>query len=162
VIPAATVSATLEDYLEAISHLIAEKGAARVNDLASALSVHKSTVTAALKRLANKKLVNYSPYELTTLTPQGREVADRITRRHETLLNFLVDLLAIDPETAEANACRIEHAMDREVFQRFQLFASFIRERTGMDETWREKFEAHCAEHGDTAAPEISPQKSEI
>ena len=84
------ISAAMEDYLEAIFRLIAEKGAARVGDIASALAVHKSTVTGALKKLAQAGLVSYSPYERTTLTATGRQAAQRIAQRHATIKDVLV------------------------------------------------------------------------
>ena len=137
------LSSTLEDYLETILRLIEEKGEARVNDIAEMLSVHKSTVTAALKRLSREKLVNHSPYEVTTLTPQGRQVAERVARRHEVIRDFLIDLLQVAPKSAEENACRMEHVMDKEVFERLALFARFVTEcpRTGAD--WLGQFQSY-------------------
>ena len=144
----AVLTATLEDYLEAISRLTAEKGAARVRDIAKALSVHKSTVTAALRSLSQKDLVDYAPYELATLTESGQAVAGEISRRHKGIRDFLVDVLCIDEETADANACRLEHAMDRKVFQRLGLFAEFVKScpRTGGD--WIERFRRFIEQGG--------------
>ena len=121
------LSATLEDYLAAMAQLVAEKGSARVRDMATALSVHKSSVTAALKALSEKGLVDYAPYEIATLTSQGQEVARRIAQRHEVIRSFLVDVLAVDEGMAEANACRLEHDLDREVLERVRLFAEFVK-----------------------------------
>ena len=89
------ISSTLEDYLEVILRLLGEKGAARVRDIAKALSVHKSTVTVALRRLAEKGLVNYRPYELVTLTPQGEELGREILRRHQLIRRFLSEVLLL-------------------------------------------------------------------
>lgn len=142
-----TLSATLENYLEAISRLIVEKGAARARDIADALAVHKSTVTAALKSLAERDLINYAPYEYATLTPQGQRIAQRIVHRHEVISRFLTDVLLVDQDAADANACRMEHVLDKEVLERLRLFAEFVKEcpRTGGD--WLEKFRSYF-EHG--------------
>ena len=121
------LSATLEDYLEAMARLIDERGLARVRDIAAALSVHKSTVTTALRSLSEKGLVNYTPYEVATLTPQGREVAQRIADGHKVIRDFLVHVLSIDDGTADANACRMEHDLDREVLERLRQFAEFVK-----------------------------------
>jgi len=123
----AELSSTLEDYLEAMARVIAEKGMARVRDIAAALNVHKSTVTGALRSLCEKGLVDYAPYEIATLTAQGQEVARRIVRRHEVIRSFLVDVLSVDEDMAEANACRMEHDLDREVLERVRLFAEFVK-----------------------------------
>ncbi len=126
---AETLTSTLEDYLEAISRLTVEHGIARVRDIAKMLSVHKSTVTAALKSLADKGLVNYAPYEITTLTPRGSELAHEVIGRHEVIRRFLTDVLRIDKDAADANACRMEHVMDRDVLRRLAQFAERIRTR---------------------------------
>jgi len=118
----------LEDYLEAVWRLVDEKGVARVRDIAAALSVHKSTVSSSLKSLSEKGLVNYSPYEITTLTPRGREIAEDVVRRHEIIRDFLVQVLALEGNRADANACRAEHVLDAEVLERLACFARFVGE----------------------------------
>lgn len=115
-----------ENYLEAIFQLASRKGVARVRDIAAALSVHKSTVSSSLKSLAEKGLVNYSPYEMATLTEQGREIAEDVARRHEIIRDFFVRVLGLDPQRADANACRAEHVLDAEVFQRLADFARSV------------------------------------
>lgn len=112
------ISSSQEDYLEAIFRLLEEQGTARVRDIADALAVHKSTVTSALKQLADKGLVHYQPYELTTLTAAGRKLGREVFRRHRVLRRFLVELLGASPEVAEANACRMEHAVDPDIVDR--------------------------------------------
>lgn len=154
----AGLTATLEDYLEAISRLAAEKGAARVRDIAKALSVHKSTVTAALKSLAEKKLINYAPYELATLTESGRDVADEVRRRHRGIRDFLINVLCIDEATADANACRLEHAMDKQVFRRLGLFAEFVKTCPRAGEEWIDRFREFTAQDG---SPPRDPAEAE-
>jgi DtxR family Mn-dependent transcriptional regulator len=112
------ISAVAEDYLEAILKLSGEKGAARVRDLAAELGVHKSTVSLALKALAEKGLVDYSPYEMARLTPDGEAVANEVTRSHEVIRRFLVRVLGMDEATAGENACRAEHVIDDSVKER--------------------------------------------
>ena len=124
----APISTTGEDYLETICRLVGEKGVARVRDIAAALSVHKSTVSSSLKNLSEKGLVNYSPYEITTLTPQGREIAEDVVRRHEIIRDFFVQVLALGHDLADANACRAEHVLDAEVLERLASFARFVSE----------------------------------
>jgi DtxR family transcriptional regulator, Mn-dependent transcriptional regulator len=117
-----TISSTLEDYLETILVLTNEKGAARVRDISVCLGVHKSTVTSALKSLCDKGLLNYAPYEIATLTDEGKKIAKGVRRIHKTIYRFLKDTLLLDEETAEQNACRLEHVMDRKVVDRLVLF----------------------------------------
>jgi DtxR family Mn-dependent transcriptional regulator len=138
------LSATLEDYLAAMARLIDEKGAARVRDMAAALSVHKSSVTAALKALSERGLVDYAPYEIATLTSRGEEVARRIVQRHEVIRSFLVDVLAVDDVLAESNACRLEHGLDREVLERVRLFAEFVNRCPHCGQERRQAFRDYC------------------
>jgi len=141
------LTAALEDYLEAIFHVVAEKGEARVNDIAAELSVHKSTVTAALKRLARERMVNYSPYESATLTARGRREARRVTRRHRVIRDFLTDVLAVAPKSADENACRMEHVVDKDVLDRLARFAQFVKDCPRAGEGWVGSFRAYC-DHG--------------
>jgi DtxR family transcriptional regulator, Mn-dependent transcriptional regulator len=137
------VSTSTEDYLEAILRLVAEKGAARVRDIAAALSVHKSTVSATLKMLSEKGLVKYSPYEIATLTPTGQEIAQNVSGRHEVIRRFLTEVLAVSDSAAEKNACRMEHILDAEVLERLALLVSFARESHEKGSPWVQAFQRY-------------------
>jgi DtxR family Mn-dependent transcriptional regulator len=123
---AENLSAPLEDYLETIAELIEDHGSARAGQIAKELSVHKSTVTAALQSLSRKGLVNYAPYQAATLTTDGESRAAEIIRRHESIKRFLTDVLLIADPVAEENACRLEHTLDDEVLARMGQFADFL------------------------------------
>jgi DtxR family Mn-dependent transcriptional regulator len=120
------LSSTLEDYLEAIFRLEKAKRTARVRDIAQTVGVSKSTVSAALKSLAGKNLVEYEPYEFIQLTPEGREKAATIVMNHYIISHFLQSVLALNRERAERIACGFEHAVDHEVIQRFVCFLAFV------------------------------------
>ncbi|HAS81623.1 MAG TPA: metal-dependent transcriptional regulator [Verrucomicrobia bacterium] len=125
-----TISAAQEDYLEAILVLEKAHGRVRGRDLAEMLSVHKSTVTAALKALAEKSLIAYEPYGRIEMTPMGLQAAERVSGNHRVLKSFLKDVLMLDAPVAEQNACRMEHVMDPAVLSRLVSFAAFLK-RTG-------------------------------
>jgi len=140
----AELSPALQDYMQAILRIERRKRVARVRDISRALGVHKSTVTAALRSLAEKKLVSYEPYEAATLTPQGRRTARRLDERHLILRDFLEDVLGIAPEKADSSACRIEHAVDEEVMERFLCFLAFLREHPRSRVRWLKEFRRFC------------------
>jgi len=121
-----SLSASLEDYLEAIAHIVDEKKVARGKEIAKRLKVSRASVTEALRALSKKGLVNYAPYEVITLTEKGLLVAEDVIRRHEALKDFFVKVLAIDDNIAEESACRIEHAAPPEVIERLIQFVKFI------------------------------------
>lgn len=122
------LSASLEDYIEAISHIVDEKKVARGKDIAKRLNVSRASVTEALRALSRKGLVNYEPYEVITLTETGREAAGDVIRKHEALKNFFIKVLAIDDAIAEDSACRIEHAAPPEVIDSLIRFVEFIED----------------------------------
>ena len=72
--PEERLSASLEDYLEAIFHVVEAKQASRAKDIADRLNVNSSSVTSALHALKERGLVNYEPYDLVTLTPEGLRI----------------------------------------------------------------------------------------
>ncbi len=141
------LTASLEDYLEAIGWLVVRKGEARSKDIAEAVSVHISTVTTALRKLSEKRLINYSPYQPATLTEEGRRVANRIVGRHEDIRSFLTEILLVDKEVAEENACRMEHVLDEQVMEHLALFAEFVKECPRAGDDWLNRFE-YFLEHG--------------
>ncbi|MCE5277401.1 MAG: metal-dependent transcriptional regulator [Planctomycetaceae bacterium] len=138
------LSASQEDYLEAVCLLVQRNKVARVRDIADHMKVGMPSVTAALKNLSARGLVNYDPYEVVTLTGPGEQVAQQITRTHTFLRRFLIGVLGVSAASAEANACRLEHAVDAELLERLRSFAEFIEHcpRTGPD--WVQEFLEYC------------------
>ena len=116
------ISAKLEDYLEVIFNLMAEDHVARVTDIAQRMGVQMPTVTGVLKHLAEHGLVNYEPYRHVTLTPEGVEIARGTVRRHDVLKKFLVDVLGLPDETADREACGMEHALSEGTLDRLIKF----------------------------------------
>jgi DtxR family transcriptional regulator, Mn-dependent transcriptional regulator len=123
------LSASLEDYLEAILNLADDAGQTRSKDIAMELGVAKSSVTGALQLLHNKGLANYERYGGVTLTSQGRTVAREVTRKHDILTSFFVDVLGVEKEAAQRAACRAEHALGPEIIGRLLSFMDYIAVR---------------------------------
>ena len=120
------LSASLEDYLEAIYNLSADQSFARSKDIAHSLQVSRASVTGALRQLAEKDLVNYKPYGYITLTEAGRRIAARIARRHRVLNSFFMDTLGLDEDVSQQAACKAEHALGPEIMQRLVMFTEFL------------------------------------
>ncbi len=139
------LSENLEDYLETIMALEKKNKVARVKDIASELGILRGSVTGALKTLAKKGLVNYEPYSFISLTKKGTSIAKEISRRHGILKNFLEKILQIAPDKAEQNACRMEHAVDRETIDMLVKFINFVDDcpRAGSD--WIQAFIDFCS-----------------
>ncbi len=120
------LSASLEDYIETIYHIVEEKQVARAKNIADQLGVSRASVTEALRALSSRGLINYAPYEVITMTEEGMRVAEDVIFRHNTLKNFFIEILAIDEATAEDGACKIEHSAPPEVIQQMINFTKFI------------------------------------
>jgi DtxR family Mn-dependent transcriptional regulator len=140
------LSASLEDYLEAIFHIVEEKQAARAKDISRQLEVNGSSVTGALRALADRELINYAPYDIITLTPKGREWAEDVVRRHEALHDFFVRVLGVEEADAERAACDMEHAVPRSILERFIDFVEFMEVCPRAGAKWLRMFVEQCRE----------------
>lgn len=143
------LSATLEDYLQAIFQIEQEKGFARARDISAALDVAKSAVTSALQSLSEKGLVKYEPYEPVTLSAEGREKAARIALRHRVIKDFLRRVLDLETERADSTACGMEHAIDRDALDRFVCFLAFVGRRREKGQSWLEDFRSFVKKGAD-------------
>jgi DtxR family transcriptional regulator, Mn-dependent transcriptional regulator len=134
------LSENLEDYLETILELQTEHNVARAKDIAAKLGVISGTVTAALRTLSDRGLINYKPYSFITLTPKGEKIASEILRRHNIIKDFLQCVLLLEEHKAEENACRMEHAMDRSAINRLVQFIDYIHQCPRTGEDWINNF----------------------
>jgi DtxR family Mn-dependent transcriptional regulator len=130
------VSASAQDYLEAIFRITTRNRVARSRDIAQALGVTKSSVTTALKQLSASGLVNYDPYSYVTLTRAGEQIGRSVEARHRFLAEFLEKVLGVDAVRADQNACRIEHVLDEEVYSRLTAFADYLTDREITADSW--------------------------
>lgn len=137
------LSASLEDYLEAIYHLTAKLNVARSKDIAEAMNVSRASVTGALKALCEKELIHYKPYGYTTLTEKGRGVARRIVRRHDILARFFEKVLGAKTPTAQSAACKAEHTLGPEITARLTAFIEFISRTQDNGEDIRDQFQRY-------------------
>ena len=138
------LSGSLEDYLEAIFRITQKKQAARAKDISKRLKVGRSSVTGALHALADRKLINYAPYDVITLTDKGKAAATNVVRRHEVLRDFFVKVLAIDAGEADVAACKMEHAISENIFERFVEFVEFIERSPRGGIKWIKGFSHYC------------------
>jgi len=145
------LSRTLEDYLGAIFRLEAERGFARVRDIAAAQSVAKSAVTAALQSLSERGFVKYEPYEPVRLTSEGKEAAGEICLRREIMKDFLQNVLGLEEDRAETIACGMEHAVDNDALKRLVCFLAFVGQRESEGVEWLTEFRRFIKEDADGA-----------
>lgn len=163
------LTSVMEDYLEAIFDLDKEKRVVRVKDIAKRLDVKMPTVTSMLKTLNDRNMVNYEKYEYVELTDDGAAVGREMRRRHEALLDFLIEILSVDPKTADEEACKMEHALSEDSLNRLIDFMDFIRACPRTGENWLSHFQDYrkhghdpkkCVQHSETFSCEYNKRVS--
>jgi len=123
------LSASLEDYLEAILNVADSSGIARSKDIAESLGVAKPSVTGALKLLAEKGLVNYKPYGCVTLTQSGAAQAAKVAKKHDIIETFFMDILGVGHSVAHPAACKAEHMLNSAIVSRMGDFADYAKKK---------------------------------
>jgi DtxR family Mn-dependent transcriptional regulator len=116
------LSSSLEDYLEAVLNLKEANSIIRVTDLAKKLQVAKSSVNQAIMKLVGKNLLRHERYGPLELTVPGMEHAQKIQQRHQLLKCFFNEILGVDPQTAEMDACNIEHHISATTMEKLVYF----------------------------------------
>lgn len=113
------IYASGEDYLEAVLVLQKKKVMVRSVDLARHMGFSKPSISHAVGVLKNGGFLTVDEDGYFHLTEDGREVAEKIYERHQFFTEQLV-AVGVDRETAERDACRIEHAISKEAFQKLK------------------------------------------
>jgi len=108
-----------EDYLERILMLKLKNGMVRSIDIVHDLDYSKPSVSVAMKRLRENGYIEMDADGYITLLPPGQEIASRIYDRHQLLTQFLLQL-GVSPENASADACKIEHDISDESYEKIK------------------------------------------
>ena len=115
-----------ENYLETILILKREKGYVRSIDIANRMEFSKPSVSRAVGLLRENGYITMDPKDgFIELTEKGQEVAERMYERHDLISRWLM-ALGVSAETAAEDACRIEHDLSEETFEKIKLH---IREK---------------------------------
>ena len=110
-----------EDYLELIAELLNRKGEARIVDIAQKLDIAQATANKTIQRLQNQGFVKREPYRSIFLTLKGQKIASRSKKRHNIVLNFLLNL-GLDLRTAETDSEGIEHHVSEKTLKKMEKF----------------------------------------
>jgi len=127
------ISMALESYLEKIAELQAEFGVVNSSVLAERMGCKRSSVTSALRRLAEKGLINYQTYKPVTLTKEGLDTIERLDTFHNVLAQFFTEVLNIQEDFSQQEACRLEHRISKAVVERIALYLEFKRKNENFD-----------------------------
>ncbi|MDR1637862.1 MAG: metal-dependent transcriptional regulator [Treponema sp.] len=119
---------SLEDYLEMVSFL-ADEGEVRITDIAARLGVSKPSVLTALRTLEERGLLEHERYRTVSLTRKGAVQAAEIRDRHSFLTSFLRDVVGVNAEVAEKDACKMEHLLSEETLKKMKALAKTIKKK---------------------------------
>ncbi len=108
-----------EDYLETILFLREKSGFVRSIDIANELGFSKPSVSIAMKKLRESGYIEIGDGGQVLLLPKGEEIAQKMGERHRLLTRFFISI-GVCPETAENDACRIEHDLSEETFDKLR------------------------------------------
>lgn len=133
-----------EKYLSAIYSIVKEQKAARVKDISNFLSIGASSVSEALKNLVEKELINYQNYGIITLTTKGEKIAVKLEKRHQTICDFLKNVLMVDENIIEENARKIEYGVSKDVLEKFTRFLYFMQTCSCKEPKWIKSFKYYA------------------
>jgi DtxR family Mn-dependent transcriptional regulator len=139
-------------YLQAIASLKRKKGYAKVSDIADILAVSRAGVTSMLRSLKARGLVVHERYGLVELTEDGERFAKLTERNREVLAQFFTDILGLGPETAQEDACMIEHLVSPASMVQFLRLTALLQSDHPVAAQFRDVFrdyQEQCETGGD-------------
>lgn len=117
------IQESAENYLETILILQKRKGNVKSIDIVTELNYSKPSISNAMKNLSNEGYICMDENKFITLTDAGREIAERMYERHQLISKFLMKL-GVSEDVALEDACRIEHVISDETFQKIKEHAN--------------------------------------
>ena len=108
------ISENIEEYLEVLYRNGSNGEQVSTTQLSKDLGIAPGSVTQMLKKLEDLGYIVYTPYKGATLTDEGMQIAQKITRKHRILEKFLLDVLKVKEENIHDQACEMEHTLSDE------------------------------------------------
>lgn len=116
-----------EDYLETLYMIQLTNKVTRVKDVAENLDVKMPSVVSAIRSLSDKGLVEQEKYGHIELTKEGEKVGKDVYERHKLLYTFFHEVLGLDQEISEEDACKIEHYLSPQTRERLLRIVEFTQ-----------------------------------
>lgn len=115
-----------EDYLETILLLQKETGSVRSIDIARKLGYTKASISRAMSILKKSEYIVIDEEGQIILTEKGLHKARDVYERHQLITSYLVSALGVSMETASEDACRIEHVISEESFEKIKKYVNSL------------------------------------
>ena len=110
---------TIEEYIETIFVLEQRNGRAQTGMIAAHMGVKPPSITEMLQKLEKEGFIHYESYNGATLTPTGKKMARDLMQKHRIIADFL-EIIGIEREPAEVDACQIEHHVSSKTLKRME------------------------------------------
>ena len=136
------MSPSLEQYIEAIDDLLTRDKVCSVSDIAAQVQVSRPAVSRAVRELSEQNLVTHKAYGYVDLTKQGQKIADKLTKRHEALYQFLKDVLGYGEDWADQEACRLEHQVDDTFVERLNVLCEYVLDHKDLRDQLMARFDS--------------------
>jgi len=131
-----STSPSMEQYVETIASLLQRDKVTTISEIAETAGVSRPAASRSVRDLAEKELVEHKSYGYVTLTPKGQDLAEHLFTRHRALLTFFRQILQLDEEIADREACRLEHQVDDNIVDRMTLLTAFFESRPDAAGEW--------------------------
>ena len=123
-------------YLMSVQKLIDSNGYTRISDIAKEMHITPGSASIMIKSLRQKGYLEEDQNRFLKLSEEGNRVAHSVASHRQILITFLQDVLKLEPEKAEIDACKIEHLISTDTGDRLLLFLQFLLS----DQTHGKKF----------------------
>lgn len=127
------LSNSQEEYLKTMYILANTEKEIRVTDIAKRLKITKPSVNRAIHHLADKQLINYESYGEITLTDIGKQIAQKILKKHDIVKMFLTEVLEIEDEQAEKEAKAMKHALSTKTEEKLETYIHKVLDLGDLD-----------------------------
>ena len=139
VLPKDGMSTSMEQYVEAIAHLLTEDKVCSVSQIAEVAQVSRPAASRAVRELSDRNLVVHKAYGYVDLTDEGRALAGKLAARHEALFRFFRETLGMDADEADGEACRLEHHLRDDMVERLRALNAFLVDTDTVREAWHRR-----------------------
>jgi Mn-dependent DtxR family transcriptional regulator len=142
------ITHTTAHYLMTISDLKKEGGYARVTDIAKKLNISVGSCHTTLQTLKKKKFLSEDPNKFLSLTKLGERLVTQIQQNDNLLVKLFRDVIGIEPNQAEIDACKIEHLLSHETSAKLSNFINFVEKKNTVTEKFLDessKFTNSCS-----------------
>jgi len=143
---------TTQEYVEIIYDLLRVNPVARIKDISRLRGVTPSTVSTVIDNLKKQDLVTHQKFGYVSLTPEGHTLGETLSRRHQLVRMFLVEILGVNPQVAQDDACLIEHVIASETFDKLLNFIEFLTNRPASGISLLDQFK-QCQKDGQGQSP---------